>query len=202
MTYQTGQLENSLARPDSVDNIHTSSTRKLRILPLKQTQDVVDVTGTFRTEHSITEGTDVTISGYDDPSLSHVIYYLNDNNIWNRVLTSMEDLVGTGWDFDYDNGTITTGTVDAVSSEPFVKDGNNYTTVTTSSFNIPTGMDTDIEIILVLDDASEITIGWNETKTIQSTSYIKYKLHNTTTSTVYDMFDAYGKVPILKIKYR
>lgn len=200
MTFQAGQLENSLARPDSEQNIHSSYNRKIKFINGKRRLINYDGTGTFRTNHSLTNGPHVTIESYDD--LPAVTYYLNDDATFNRAFTGMEDLVGTGWSFDWDAGTITTGTVIAESGEELVKNGNVYTSATTTSTNFPTDFQTDISLSLILDDLTEVSIGWNDTVTFASTTSLKYKLTNDKgSSTIYDMFDSIGKVPLLKIKY-
>ena len=106
----------------------------------------------------------------------------------------------TTWDFDYTNDQISVGT-DVLVGDKFVQDGSSYTTFTSSSINLVTAWEDDVELYIVGDDDVEHLIGWNETITITATAYAYYKLKNTTTDFDVSMFDSRGRPMITQIKY-
>ncbi len=90
MTLNT--LENSFVRPDDVEYIRKESVRKVKLIRQKNIITVRDVTGKFRTAHSITGGTDITITSTSSLTID-VQYISNDNNTFIRVLTDSDDQI-------------------------------------------------------------------------------------------------------------
>lgn len=87
MASNTGVLENSLKRPDRYDIIDKKFLRKYRLLGVRHNIKTRDSSGIFKTNYSITNGSDVTASNVNSLPLKKS-YFVNDNKTYVRVLTN------------------------------------------------------------------------------------------------------------------
>jgi hypothetical protein len=88
---QDGRLENSFKRPDKISTIIKTHKNVFKLQTLKHKKIVRSAVGIFRTNHSITNGSDVTVANLEALPITNTFYF-NDNKTFVRPLTFSDDL--------------------------------------------------------------------------------------------------------------